>query len=148
MNRQLDEGGLAALLHDMLTRDLGDRHPRDNVPQTEALIEQKLLSQSPEESWWAGLLESGVLPGFLVDEPWTERAIETNKDQLYSDYVAYAKTLTARPHTKAGLAMRLKRRAGIGDRQAFIENRKVWVWVLPQLDAARETWATSTGRAD
>ena len=148
LNRQLDEGGLAALLHDMLTRDLGDRHPRDNVPQTEALIEQKLLSQSPEESWWTGLLESGRLPGFLADEPWTESAIEADKDQLYSDYVAHAKTLAARPRTKAGLAMRLKRRAGIGERQAFIEGCKVWVWVLPQLDTARETWARSTGRAD
>ena len=44
--------------------------------------------------------------------------------------------------------MRLKRRAGIGERQAFIEGCKVWVWVLPQLDTARETWARSTGRAD
>ena len=50
MNRQLDDGGLAGLLFDMLVRDIGDWHPRDSVPRTEALAEQIEMSQSAEES--------------------------------------------------------------------------------------------------
>src|SRR5690606_3939031 len=42
-HRQLAEGGLAGLLHDMLARDIRDWHPRDSVPQTEALAEQKVM---------------------------------------------------------------------------------------------------------
>lgn len=145
LNRQLDNGGLEALLHDMLVRDIGDKHPRDNVPQTKALTEQKAMSQGPEESWWDGLLDTGRLPTFLIDEPWHEEAIEADKDELYIDYVAHAKMLNARPRTKAGLAMKIKKRAGIGERQITREGRKVWVWLLPQLDEARDIWAKSMG---
>ncbi|MGA6149905.1 bifunctional DNA primase/polymerase [Stenotrophomonas sp. NPDC077461] len=83
LNRQLDEGGLAGLLHDMLARDLGDWHSRESVPQTEALAEQKLMSQSAEESWWDGLLEAGRLPNFLGDLPWDTEAVEVDKDELH-----------------------------------------------------------------
>ena len=146
LNRQLDNGGLAGLLHDMLQRDLGDRHPRDNVPQTKALAEQKAMSLGPEESWWDGLLDTGRLPSFLMDEPWEDRPVEADRDELYADYVAHAKMLAAKPRTKAGLAMRIKKRAGWDDHQAILEDgRKAWRWVLPRLDEARDIWAKSTG---
>ncbi|MEA5669036.1 bifunctional DNA primase/polymerase [Stenotrophomonas sp. MH1] len=146
LNRQLDEGGLAAMLHDMLTRDLGDRHPRDSVPQTQALIEQKAMSQSPEESWWNGLLDSGRLPGLMIDLPWHEESVMVDRDELYDDYVAYAKKLNARPRAKSGLMMRIKKRAGIGEKQVVLEKgRKTWLWVLPQIDDARALWEKSMG---
>lgn len=147
LNRQIyEENGLAAMLHDMLTRDLGDRHPRDSVPQTKALIEQKAMSQSPEESWWNGLLDSGCLPNFLRDLPWHETSVEVDRDELYDDYVAYAKKLSARPRPKAGLMMKIKKRAGIGSRQVTLKSgRTVWLWVLPQIDKARALWEKSMG---
>ncbi|MGQ7959908.1 bifunctional DNA primase/polymerase [Pseudomonas sp. SP16.1] len=147
LNRQLDEGGLAGLLHDMLRRDIRDWHPRDSVPRTEALVEQIERSQGPEESWWDGLLDSGCLPNFLSDEAWHSTAVEVDRDELHSDYVAHAKMLGARPTDKKGFAMRLKRKAGWKDRQVSLEDgRRVWRWVLPRLDDARATWARATGR--
>lgn len=147
LNRQLDDGGLAGLLHDMLTRDIRDWHPRDSVPQTEALAEQIEMSQGAEESWWDGLLETGRLPNFLGDLPWHEQAVEVDTDELHSDYVAHAKMLGVRPRDKKGLAMKIKRKAGIGQRQVSLEDgRRVWRWVLPRLDDARATWAKVIGR--
>jgi hypothetical protein len=147
LNRQLDEGGLAGLLHDMLARDIRDWHPRDSVPQTEALAEQKVMSQSPEESWWDGLLETGQLPGFMAEVPWHEGPTEVDRDELHAHYAAHVRMLGAKPRDKKGLAMRIKRRAGFGDRQVVLQDgRRVWRWVLPRLDVARAMWAKSLGR--
>ncbi|TYP64024.1 bifunctional DNA primase/polymerase [Stutzerimonas stutzeri] len=152
LNKQLENGGRAAFLHDMLKRDIGNWHPRDNVPQTEALAEQKMMSQSAEESWWDDLLESGKLPGYAIaddDPPWHESAVEVDKDELHRDYLAYAKSIGARPRTKAGLAMKIKKKAGIGERQVVLEDgRRVWKWVLPGLSDARAIWAKATGKEE
>lgn len=145
LNRQLDDGGLAGLLHDMLERDIRDWHPRYSVPQTEALTEQILMSQGPEESWWDGLLEGGRLPGLLSELPWHERAVEVDSDGLHEDYVAYAKNLGHRPKNKKGFAMKIKTKAGIGSRQVVDGGHKVWRWVLPRLEEARAVWQKSVG---
>ena len=56
---QLHSGGLEAMLHDLLAMDLGRWHPRLDVPQTEALLDQKRQSLSPIEQWYDDLLGSG-----------------------------------------------------------------------------------------
>lgn len=62
LNDQLNyEGGLAALLHAALTRDIGRWHPRENVPQTAALTEQKLRTLQPLEAWWLQTLRDSTL---------------------------------------------------------------------------------------
>ncbi|MGD9757939.1 MAG: DUF5906 domain-containing protein [Comamonas sp.] len=147
LNRQLDEGGLAGLLHDMLTRDIRDWHPRDSVPQTEALAEQIERSQSPEESWWDGLLDTGKLPNYLAEEAWNDGPIEVDKDELHADYAAHAKMLGARPTDKKGLAMKVMRKAGIAKRQVSLgDGRRIWRWVLPQLEDARTIWTKNLRR--
>lgn len=44
--QQLEAGGYAAMLHDLMHHDLGDWHPR-HIPMTEALREQQLQSLEP-----------------------------------------------------------------------------------------------------
>lgn len=56
LNRQLDDGGLQALLWDLKTRDIKDFHPRRNVPKTGALAKQKLASMDYLDSWWYNCL--------------------------------------------------------------------------------------------
>ncbi|MBC8771937.1 bifunctional DNA primase/polymerase [Stenotrophomonas maltophilia] len=147
LNRQLDDGGLAGLLHDMLTRDIRDWHPRDSVPQTEALAEQIERSQSPEESWWDGLLDTGKLPNYLAEEAWNDGPVEVDKDELHADYAAHAKMLGARPTDKKGLALKIMRKAGFSVRQVSLnDGRRVWRWVLPQLEDARAIWAKNLRR--
>jgi Mesyanzhinovviridae DNA primase len=59
---EIAAGGLAAMMHDLIGLDLKGWHPRRGVPQTNALIDQKLRTLSPEDQWWLGLLREGYLP--------------------------------------------------------------------------------------
>lgn len=63
LTRELRNGGLAAMLYDLLARDLGDWRPWDTIPRTEALAQQKDLSLPPEEAWLLDVLERGEIPG-------------------------------------------------------------------------------------
>jgi hypothetical protein len=58
---QLENGGYAAMLHELLHRELGDWHPRQ-VPMTGALRDQQVRNLEPLDAWLVGLLDSGVLP--------------------------------------------------------------------------------------
>jgi hypothetical protein len=62
LNAQLDGGGLAAMLHDLLERPLGKWHPK-MICETAALTDQKLESLRGLDLWIEGLLQDGVLPG-------------------------------------------------------------------------------------
>jgi hypothetical protein len=59
---ELKEGGLAAMLHDLLAMDLGRWHPEANRPDTAALMRQKVMSLPPLEREWFACLETGALP--------------------------------------------------------------------------------------
>lgn len=61
LRHELDNGGLEAMLHDLLNVKLGDWHPR-RIPQTEALQQQKLRSLDPRYEWFEDLLQNGILP--------------------------------------------------------------------------------------
>jgi hypothetical protein len=65
LHKQLENGGLAAMLYDLLRMDLGDWHPR-NIIETEALREQQQRNLDPFDDVVVGYLETGVLPGYLL----------------------------------------------------------------------------------
>lgn len=60
LHAEIEGGGVAAMLHDLLKRDLSNFDIR-RVPQTAALGEQKLLSLDAGLTWWHGRLASGEL---------------------------------------------------------------------------------------
>jgi hypothetical protein len=60
LDKQMSESGLAAMLYDLLTRDITGFEIRD-VPKTEALKIQKTLSLSSLERWWLAVLSRGFL---------------------------------------------------------------------------------------
>lgn len=66
--KEMREGGLAAMLHDLMRVQLDDWHPR-RIPNTEALREQKSRSMSLQESWWESLLQEGCIPAAPKDTP-------------------------------------------------------------------------------
>lgn len=64
LHRQMGEQeGLGAMLHDLLTMDLKNWHPRNDMPQTRGRMEQVLRSLSPLANWWFDCLYNGVVPG-------------------------------------------------------------------------------------
>jgi hypothetical protein len=42
LNAEMENGGLSAMLHDLLTIDLAGWHPRSAIPNTKALVDQKV----------------------------------------------------------------------------------------------------------
>src|SRR5262249_2991003 len=57
---QMEAGGLAAMIHELLNRDISKFDVR-KVPQTEALAEQKTLSLDDLDKWWRAVLERGFV---------------------------------------------------------------------------------------
>src|SRR5262245_44833754 len=66
---EIDNGGAAAMLYDLQRLDLEDWHPAENVPQTEALVEQKMLGLTGLEQWYVHLLNTGELPNPMPKNP-------------------------------------------------------------------------------
>ena len=50
------------MLYDLQSLDLDGWHPAENVPQTKALLEQKMLGLTGLEQWYVHLLNVGELP--------------------------------------------------------------------------------------
>jgi Bifunctional DNA primase/polymerase, N-terminal/Primase C terminal 2 (PriCT-2)/Family of unknown function (DUF5906) len=63
LHRELENGGLEAMLYDLLHFDLGNWHPRQ-VYETEELRRQKEQSMSLIEQWFDELLQDGKMPGY------------------------------------------------------------------------------------
>ena len=61
IQKQLDNGGLAAMMYDLQQVPLGEWHPRSGIPSTKALKAQQVLSLGAKEQWLYGYLLSGVL---------------------------------------------------------------------------------------
>ena len=84
---QMDSGGYAAMLHDLLRRDLSlGPDPRKTI-KTKALFEQTLLAQPPEVKYLHGLLEEGRLPQNWIAGPYTTtiRAMLEHLHTLHRD---------------------------------------------------------------
>ena len=142
LNRQLDEGGRAAFLHDMLARDVAGWHPRNDIPQNSALAEQKLRGMEPEFAWWHSLLYDGELPGYDEDRDWPGGEVELDKTDLYDSYLSFARSRTRHPRPFPGLAKVLLSRVGVTVRQVRSGARKDRrVYVVPALGQARAKFA-------
>lgn len=84
MIKQMDNGGCEALLYYLQSIDLEGYEVRD-IPQTDALMEQKLLSLNVEEEWWFNKLQEGRL--ISDHDDWNE---EVMVDTIVDDFISYA----------------------------------------------------------
>ncbi|CAD0363979.1 bifunctional DNA primase/polymerase [Xanthomonas hortorum] len=146
LNRQLNNGGRAAFLHDMLARDIEGWHPRKDIPQNGALADQKLRGMDVEFSWWHSLLYDCELPSYDEDRDWQSGEVEVEKGDLYDSYLAFARSRTRHPRPFPGLAKVLLSRVGVTSRQIRSGARKDRrVYVVPALDQARDKFAAIAG---
>lgn len=108
LNRQMyGQGGLSAMLHELLTRDIDGWAPRDTVPATQALMKQKIMSMDDVERWWYGRLVDGMLPD---GDDWDRGSITIIKEVLRADYLDFAKEQrTYRPADAVAFGMRLNK---------------------------------------
>jgi hypothetical protein len=148
---QLEDGGYAAMLWDLLYRDLGSFHPRD-IPRTSALLEQQHHSLNPLDAWWIELLETGTLEGADPAEP--NRAVSneyqrelTEDTDIGTKRVRYVRQRGIYDQARA-LEPRLKGRSdhilghflteqGCDNTHKVLRKRG---WTFPELAACRAKW--------
>lgn len=135
--KQMEAGGLAAMLHDLLTMDLGDWHPRWNIPQTLALMEQKTQSLPPLEAVVYRMLYTGELPTAPVDAARTFVPTTSITDRVERRF----KGIQVAPQEVGALLGG----NGMGFPHVRKRNGGGWGYWFPPIKAARTSW-TATGR--
>jgi hypothetical protein len=119
--------------NDLLHLDIDGWHPRENVPQTKALLEQKLLGLTGLQQWYVHLLSVGELPSPAIKNP---------RFVLSEVLIGDAKSHNAR--TKFTTLDELGRFMGeMGCEHK--SNGKKWGWVFPPLSEARSSWLAKAG---
>jgi len=150
LQRQMDEGGKAAMLNDLLSMDLTGWHPRSDIPQTDALTQQKVqgFSQDPLLFWWHRSLDNGQVynasAAMLSKKEWPDAfEIEAGpaKDEVVDAVNQTARELgSRRTYTKTSIAKFLFRMKAsdvrVGSQRA---------WEIPALDEAREAFENHIG---
>jgi len=80
---EMKNGGQAAMLYDLLQVDLKGWHPRDDLPDTEELTKQKIMSLSKAEKSFLSFIEEGTFP----NEP-TKDGVFAAKTSQIIDHIA------------------------------------------------------------
>lgn len=146
LDRQLSAGGLAAMVHDLITLDLGNWHPAQEVPQTQALADQKLMSLEPASKFWMEVLEHGYVSGAIERANWEARSetLTDGRQIIIDEYDAYLKRnrifsakATSKALTAAGVSFGLE--------TTKIDRGAQRAWVLPPLHVARERFQERFG---
>jgi hypothetical protein len=147
MYEELDAGGRERLLYELLSFDLR-KFDIWRIPQTKALLDQKLRSLDPIDDFlfnrlWDGLLIHG-------DDRWRGTVV---RDDLYSEYLKdTARMGIGRKRSSADFGKRLKKLIpGIGDVRPSIETepgvvKRTWCYAIPSLEECREAFDKCMGQ--
>ncbi|UPK25938.1 primase-helicase family protein [Bradyrhizobium sp. 195] len=138
MDEELNNGGRERLLHDLQTFDLSQVNLR-HLPQTPALLEQKIRSLDTIDDWWFNRLHEGG--------DWPER---TRCDDLYTEY--FKAPGVGRKRGPAEFGKRLLKLASIRKVRPAMEAdepgtmKRVWCYELPSLDECRAAFDDLVGQ--
>ena len=158
MDRQLREGGREALLADLLELDLSTPSAPDirSVPYTGALLEQKIRSLDPIDTWWFARLTEGAQTRSF--HTWA-RSVQFS--DLFSDYISASEQSGIRrkaAETEFGIRMRklvanLKSHRSTEDVDVGGETgsvratrKRVQVWTFPSLLECRAAFERLLGQ--
>jgi len=144
--QQMENGGLAALMHHLQSLDLEGVNLR-KIPQTDALADQKLRSLDSVAAWLFSCLDNGGIEEVDTNTTthfwdWPETYGTT---KMYNAYIGYCKRV-GQSHpvrdTVFGKAI-IKYVPSIAKRREGGKNRQ-HVYLLPPLDQARQEFALTT----
>lgn len=148
LNAQMAGGGLAAMLHELQNLDLGDWHPRMAIPNTQALIEQKVQAfrREPLSFWWFRTLEAGGNDLSLNENDWKKRHVDIvprQKEDIVAEVCAVAKAMNRTGQfSKKAVAQFLK---SVGVDVTAKDRHGVRVWRVPALAEARVAFERHVG---
>jgi hypothetical protein len=155
LRQELANGGLAAMLHDLLAHNI-DEHALRHPPNTKAKRQVMLESLKPIERWWFEKLLKGTLDltipskdddGKTITVPIDGWELSVPKDALHDSYLNFLdkhRDSRTRRSTETELGMFLKKYTPIGAQRRLpgtgqSEQRQRF-WDLPSLDECREFW--------
>ena len=131
---ELESGGLGAMLYDLLAMDLGRWHPREDVPKTDALNDQKSRGLDPVHAAVLDILREGALPSDIsADARGTDARPFVATDEL----AAFVQRQSRAVVTSVVVSKLLDKIGGEKNRK-----RRPSGYVLPLLVEAREAWDT------
>jgi hypothetical protein len=142
---QIDNGGAAALLHDLLVMDLTKFNVRA-IPATAAKAEQQAHSFRDVEAWIYQVLDEGRLRN-----SWSPTGMSIEKDCAYEDYLEFSKRQRVyRPAPKSLWGKRLKELLGpaVVESKKSIGTSRVRYLQFPTLEECRNAFVKSTGVAE
>jgi hypothetical protein len=131
LHHELQNGGAAAMLYDLLNRQLGGWHPRQ-VYETDGLRRQKEQSMQPIDQWFDEFLQDGKLSTFCVLPGSPKRFVPTRA--LVDDAVQRAPRLRDYLSDKA-IGDFLRRQGCIPDRSNSVRG-----WRFLPLAQMRKAW--------
>ncbi len=145
---QLEAGGYAAVLHDLLALDIS-RFDVRAVPSTDAHVDQKTRSLRGVDAWLYECLQMGSMAG----ESWTTKGLEVSKRAAFVDYERFhQKTREYRAEQYEGFGKSL--RASLDDtahdyrpRAQGGAKREYW-YRFDGLDLCRAAFAKSLNAPD
>lgn len=142
----LQLGPIAAMMHDLLRRDLTMFDPIRQAPRTDALAQQALESMGYVEQWWYGLLSDGVPPGIMGEgDEWREGPVSVPVQEAYRDF---RDTIPRGRHvpTDKSVGRRLAEFGVTKVRSSkAVEGTRPYLWKIPQLEEARDKFASVLG---
>lgn len=154
MDEELANGGLEALLADLLAFDLRSVDLW-KIPRTDALLEQKIRSLNSVESWWFERLTSGTTA--RLGSNWQEEVPCTT---LFNDYVLTSDKVGYRRKAEEtvfgitlgrmlpGMIRKVRRHIDVPDEHNTGAStiRRAWCYRLPALDEARDAFERIVGQ--
>jgi hypothetical protein len=99
LHRQMNKGGLAALLWHLLKRDINGWQPRDAIPATDAAIEQKVRSMSPVQQWWFYVLNLDALPFYCQGDWFGESSVKISRADLRDSFFQFCEDRRINPRS-------------------------------------------------
>lgn len=143
IDEQMANGGLAAMLWDLMHRDLTEFQVR-RAPATEGLLEQKAHSLDGPARYLRELLIAGEMVGEFGEVEWGETGIEADKSDVYEDYKR-SEPRTARPVVASQFWRDVARLVGGRKMRKGSDGDRKQVWVFPRLSKAREKFEKEIG---
>lgn len=148
MRQQMEKGGYAKLLHDLLARDIS-QVDFTSPPRTAMLSTQIRASLTGLERWWADCLEAGELifsrePATLEPLGWDEAGevpFSPAKSLVVESAASYARDYAGRAPTLAQVGKFLINHAGASVGRTREGQQRVQRFTLPPLGECRSMFA-------
>jgi hypothetical protein len=153
LEHEIKNGGPEAMLHDLQNYDLSS-FDIFAVPQTKALLSQKLESLTGPTAWLYNCLSAGEIAG----KDWMEQGVEIPRERVYESYVRnhrqYGEFRASRNESAFGVelkdvlgdALKTTRPAATGGSVGFDANSiRPRHYAFPSLSQARASFAKHLG---